>query len=64
MVQLSNRRCGTAEMRLRRLDLSKREHREQWEQEEGKCMAGPDTGNVSLDQSFREPYLGVLFLLL
>ena len=28
-------------------DLSKRGHREQWEQEEGKCMAGADTGNVS-----------------
>lgn len=34
-------------------DLSKRGQREQWEQEEEKCMVGADTGNVSLDQGVR-----------
>lgn len=40
-------------------DLSGREQREQWEQEEGKYMAGADTGNVSLDQCHQELFGGI-----
>lgn len=40
-------------------DLSGREQREQWEQEEGKYMAGADTGNVSLDQCHQELLGGI-----